>query len=142
MNAPAVGVVLVGAVLIAVAGCSGPAPEQPQATAAWVATASAAPSGGSADDPVIGVAYPFRLFTHCGIRWTEFAGRTWTATTPRPEPATVPDPTTGMGSYDGYAEGTMTLLAPDRARFDIAAPRSLPGGVEFTPTDETPPLCA
>lgn len=71
----------------------------------------------------------------------EFEGRTWRAVTPRPEPAIVPDPVTGMGSYDGYTEGTIARLGPDRVRFDVTAPRSLPGGVEFTPTNEPAPLC-
>lgn len=102
---------LVAAVLAAVAGCSAPGPEQPQQTAAQVATASAAPVGGSADDPVIGVAYPFDLLTHCGIRSAKFGGHWWLAVAPTDQPH--------PGGHDTTA-GTMTLVGPDDARFDYA----------------------
>ena len=64
------------------------------------------------------------------------------ATSSRPEPADLPD-SSGLIHYDGFTKGTMTLLAPDRARFDVTDPlvKPIPGGVEFTPTDETPALC-
>ena len=122
---------LIGATAAAVSACGSGA----------TAAEPSAPTPTSVNGHQIGAPYPIRLLTHCGIEWAKFAGQRWKATSPRPEPATVPDPTTGLGSYDGYTEGTMTLLAPDRVRFDVTAPRSLPGGVEFTPTDELAPLC-
>ncbi len=30
----------------------------------------------------VGIAYPYRLYTHCGVRWAYFDGRWWEATPP------------------------------------------------------------
>jgi hypothetical protein len=97
--------------------------------------ASAAPPPPPTEAPV-----PFRLLTHCGIEWAKFEGRIWRAEHPRPAPADVVA-SDGLIHVDGYTEGTMTRLGPDRVRFDVIAPQVLPGGVEFMATTETPPLC-
>jgi hypothetical protein len=59
-------------------------------------------------DAVPGTAYPFDLYTHCGVDLVQFAGRAW-----RAEPAddgTLPGP---------YLAGTMELLDHATARFVI-----------------------
>ncbi|MEK6443613.1 hypothetical protein [Pseudonocardia sp. T1-2H] len=75
--------VLVAAVLAVgvLGGCGAPA-----VVAAAPAAPAAAPTGGTVDDPVIGVAYPFELLTHCGIRAANFAGHWWRATAPTDQP--------------------------------------------------------
>jgi hypothetical protein len=105
------------------------------------ATAAEPPPPPTAVEPIKSP-QPVRLLTRCGIEWAKFDGRTWRATLSRPEPADLPD-SSGLIHYDGFTKGTMTLLAPDRARFDVTDPlvKPIPGGVDFTPTDEAPPLC-
>ena len=120
MNAPAVRVVLVAAVLAAVAGCSAAEPQpSPQTVAPPAPTTSTAPSGGSVDAPVVGVAYPFDLLTHCGIRSAKFGGHWWLAVAPTDQPHPAGHNTTA---------GTMTLISPDDARFHYAG-----GTAEFRP---------
>jgi hypothetical protein len=94
--------------------------------AAAPAAPAAAPTGGTVDDPVIGVAYPFQMPTHCGIQAASFGGHWWLATAP-----------TGTSGPVGpqYTAGTMTLVSPSDARFDYAG-----GTAEFTPT-ATPQPC-
>ncbi len=95
-------------------------------------------------DPEVGAAYPFDLYTHCGIRWTSFGGREWRAVEPAPEPADVPDDD-GMVSYDGYTSGTMTLLDEDLLRFTLTDPFAEGRGqtFDFVPMSDTDPrpLC-
>jgi hypothetical protein len=95
-------------------------------------------------DPEVGVAYPFDLHTHCGIRWTSFGGREWRAVEPAPEPADGPDDD-GTVSYDGYTIGTMTLLDEDLLRFTVTDPFAEGRGqtFDFVPMTDTDsrPLC-
>jgi hypothetical protein len=93
-----------------------------------VAVTPAAPTGGTVDDPVIGVGYPFELLTHCGIQAANFAGHWWRATAPTDQP---------HPGGKGYTAGTMTLVSPQDARFDY------PGGsAEFAPAEREPMRCA
>jgi hypothetical protein len=59
----------------------------------------------------IGKAYPFALYTHCGIRSADFDGRRWIA-----------DPILGSanpppGWGNPADKGSMELVSEDRARF-------------------------
>lgn len=79
--------------------------------------------------PALHTAYPFDLYTHCGIDVVQFAGGTWRATVPV---------TNGL---PGYVAGTLELLASDRARFIPAAGHDTGnvGVVDFVRTTSAPP---
>lgn len=93
-------------------------------------------------DPQIGVAYPFDLHTHCGIRFARFGGMWWEASTPRQDPQ-VRANADGSATYTNYTAGTMTLVGTGVARFTIddryVVAEEL--SITFFPTDETPPPC-
>ncbi|WP_189112971.1 hypothetical protein [Pilimelia terevasa] len=93
--------------------------------------------------PVRGEAYPYDLYTHCGIAFARFGGRTWLASSRRSEPATRPD-NAGLSTYTGYTAGTMTLVDPRTARFVIDLRRVAAGVhpvVTFRPTSRRAPVC-
>jgi hypothetical protein len=75
----------------------------------------------------IPMSQPFRLFTHCGILTTEFAGRTFYLA--ELYPARVSS-VGGMGNP--MVSGTMTLLSPHVARF------SDPAGNQILFVDQLP----
>ncbi|MEQ3553143.1 hypothetical protein WIS52_21960 [Pseudonocardia nematodicida] len=106
-------------VLLAVAGCSagerGPAP---------VPVAESE------------VREPVRVLSHCGVRWMQWQGRSWTAENPQPEPAPLPDPAGGTVTVDGYTTGVVTRTGPDSLIF--TAP-NLAGPVRFRPGPAPPP---
>jgi hypothetical protein len=87
------------------------------------AAASAAPeesgtsvTGGQLVVPApaeVGVAYPFDLYTHCGVRGADVAG-TWFAADP-PLVEGAGNPPAGWGNP--YQRGTLTLLTPSEALF-------------------------
>ena len=92
--------------------------------------------------PVIGVAYPFELPTHCGIRFAEFGGRTWLADG---DPA-VPDPrpaADGTVTNDGVTRGTMTEISSSEVVFAVDQTNYVGSTktVTFRPTTTQPPLC-
>jgi hypothetical protein len=94
--------------------------------------------------PVPGEAYPFDLYTHCGLGFARFGGRTWRAERPAPEPRPLPG-AGGRTRYTGYTAGTMTLVEEGTARFVIDKSRyEVPGSpvVIFHPTTTQPPTCA
>lgn len=62
---------------------------------------------------VVGQSYPYRLFTHCGILTAEFDGRQFIADVLPPDHG---DPTSTVLARP-VAEGTMTLVAHDKALF-------------------------
>ena len=106
------------AATLVVAGCGG--------TAATTATdTNRAPS--------VTVPQPFRLFTHCGILTTYFAGRTFYLETLDPSQVVKP---VGDPLGNPLATGSMTLLSPHLAEFtDVAGHRIrfvdyLPGEVD------------
>lgn len=78
------------------------------------------------EHPVVGVAYPYDLYVHCGIRHAKFGGRWWHAVPERP------------GQLGPYTPGTMTLVSADHARFDAADPRVT---VDFQPATDVPIPC-
>ena len=102
---------LVAAAALTLSACGAQAPAAPATPTAPPPAPAVAPTGGDVDHPVIGVAYPFELFTHCGIRTAEFGGRSWAAVHPTDQPH--------PGGHDTTA-GTMTLVSGDAARFDYA----------------------
>ena len=63
--------------------------------------------------PVVGVAYPFDLYTHCGIRGAELGG-VWFAVDP-PLVEGAGNPPAGWGNQ--YQRGAVTLLTADEAVF-------------------------
>jgi hypothetical protein len=90
----------------------------------------------------VGRTYPFDLYTHCGIEYAPFGGKTWKAVTPLPEPRAKAGED-GITVYSGYTAGTMTLVDASTARFvadlrytEVAAPV-----VEFEVSDEPAPGC-
>lgn len=101
------------------------------------------PTGGSIASPVIGVPYPFRLYTHCGIHYATFGGRTWSTARLVPEPTPRPD-NNGITTYDGYTPGTMALVNPTTLVFTFDPNRVIvtAAAVTFHPTSDRPPLCA
>jgi len=113
--------------------------ESESATAPTTATTAptSSPSGGGTDAEVA-----FSLLTHCGISSTEYAGRTWVAETPLPEPRMRAD-VTGTVTHDGYTEGTMTLVDDDLLRFVVTDPLVEGVGltVDFVPAPAPVPLC-
>jgi hypothetical protein len=105
-----------------------------------VPTASQSPNASADPGPIatrsgppqaeLGVAYPFDLYTHCGIRGARFAGREWTAIRPAADPQRLPD-STGITRYTGYIAGTMTLVRPDLLRFTLTDPYVSGAGQSF-----------
>jgi hypothetical protein len=64
-------------------------------------------------DTEIGVPYPHKLFVHCGVLGTHFAGRDWDASPPlQSSPGNPP-----QGWDENEEPGTITLESADRATF-------------------------
>ena len=93
-------------------------------------------------EPQVGVAYPFRLYSHCGIHYAQFAGRTWKSAKTVPEPTPRPD-ANGTTSYFGYTPGTMTMIDTNTLLFtiDVSKVDATVKTVAFHPTSEPPPGC-
>ena len=90
------------------------------------------PKPGPPDGPgaVIGVSYPFDLYTHCGVVSARFDGRDWNADPPLLDDYGA-NPPSGWGNP--FDRGTMTLLEPDLAEYrsdagQIARFRPRPAG--------------
>lgn len=144
---------LVGAAatcVLAVVGCGsgevadGPPPSvvtSPVPVAEVARVDPARPRSGPAE-PQLGVAYPFDLYTHCGVEFARFGGRWWQASPARPEPRprAAGDGTT---AYTGYTAGTMSLVGTEAARFviDLRYAEADEPVVTFFPTSEEPPPC-
>jgi hypothetical protein len=94
---------------------------------------------------VVGTAYPYRLFIHCGVPNVSFGGRAW-----RPVQQVGRyqgnRPVNGMATYDGYVTGTMTLEKAGTLRFTADnAITVAPFAVTFEAAVATPglrPACA
>ena len=105
------------------------------------ATMTASPASGTL---VIGKAYPYRLFIHCGVRKVAFGGRTWSPVQPVPQ-YRGNRPVNGTVTADGYVTGAMTLEAPGTLRFTADnAIAVVPFAVIFKPaaTPGLGPVCA
>jgi hypothetical protein len=83
--------------------------------------------------PSVGVAYPYDLMTHCGVRYAYFGGRWWEADSP-----SQVDPAKGSNPYTGYVPGTLTLTSQATARFD--QPHRITA--TFHPLDGQPQPCS
>jgi hypothetical protein len=96
-------------------GCTNSETEAPRAKhdSAPAPGAAAAPPGKA----VLGRAYGFQLFVHCGVLGTRFDGRNWDADPPLTDGSGNPPP----GWDENTEEGTMTLVAADRAVFRSAS---------------------
>jgi hypothetical protein len=114
----------------------------PTVTSQTATLPAATPPGGTTLRPALGVAYPFDLSTHCGIRFASFGGRTWLAVgspaVPNPRPAAD-----GMLTHAGYTNGTMTETSTNELAFVVDqttsfGPTTL---VTFRPTTAQPPQC-
>lgn len=128
--AAAIGVIVVGAVVVGTAVTPGQHPSNPVALPAVsdsrgsssVAMSTQPPPSSQyrtgPADPQVGVGYPFDLYTHCGIDFTRFGGRYWQAAAPLPEPSPLPD-AQGVTTYTGYVSGVMTLVDQQTARFVV-----------------------
>ena len=83
--------------------------------------------------PSVGVAYPYDLLTHCGVRYAYFEGRWWEADSPSSR-----DLAKGSNPYTGYVAGTMTLTSDATARFDL--PHTITA--TFHPLSGLPKACS
>jgi hypothetical protein len=112
---------------------SSPTPATPGPTAARPEV-TGPPGVGTAtgpDRPAVGVAYPYDLYVHCGIRYARFGGRWWHAD---PEQAAPREPEIG----GVYIRGTMTLASADEARFEGLSQKIT---ARFVPFAGDPPPC-
>jgi hypothetical protein len=148
-RAAALGVV---ALAMLAAGCARPgaaatAPPDSPATAKLPARALVEPvdplnprTGPGAAE--VGRTYPFDLYTHCGIEYAPFGGKTWKAVTPLPEPRAKAGEN-GITVYSGYTAGTMTLVDTSTARFvvDVRYADVDEPVVEFAVSDKPAPGC-
>jgi hypothetical protein len=85
-------------------------------------------------EPTVGMAHPFQLYSHCGIHYAVFAGKTWKAVTAVPE-------SSGIGF--NYTPGTMTLVDANTLVFTIDTTKihASVKTVTFYPTTDQPPGC-
>jgi hypothetical protein len=90
----------------------------------------------------VGRTYPFDLYTHCGIEYAPFGGKTWKAVTPLPEPRAKAGED-GITVYSGYTAGTMTLVDASTARFvaDLRYTEVAASVVEFEVSERPAPGC-
>ncbi|MDX3230824.1 hypothetical protein [Streptomyces sp. ME19-01-6] len=85
--------------------------------------------------PKVQVAYPYDMYTHCGIEWADFGGKTWKISGVGPSISKRVEGDIPEG--DTVGAGYMTLLSKDEAVFEAA---DFPP-VYFKATKETPPRC-
>ncbi|GAA3018444.1 hypothetical protein LV79_001611 [Actinokineospora globicatena] len=86
---------------------------------------------------------PFRLYTHCDIRFVRYNGQAWAAEREYPDPTRAPGPD-GSTAYDGYISGRMVEVDERTLRFvtDPGFVIGEPAEVVFHPTTAEIPLCA
>jgi hypothetical protein len=82
-------------------------------TLAADAAASAPGEGQALSSPEVGIAYPFDLYTHCGVLGTDVGGVWFAAAPPLVEGAG--NPPAGWGNP--YQPGTLTLVDTEEAVF-------------------------
>ncbi len=85
-------------------------------------------------DPEAGDAYPFDLYTHCGIVGADVGGRWFAADPPLAEGSGPP-----VGWGDPYQRGTLILQGADEAVFRDDAGHEL--RLRAAPDSERPPPC-
>lgn len=90
------------------------------------------------DVAVIGVAYPYDLYVHCGGAYARFSGHDWSivdAPPGDPGPSPVGN---GVMAYTGYLAGWMTLLDSSTAIFTFSGSRT---PFVYRETSTPGPLC-
>jgi hypothetical protein len=88
--------------------------------------------------PVLGKAYPYDLYVHCGGEYAAFAGASWRTANPPGDPGATVNPD-GTATYTGYLAGWMTLLNQDTAVFAVAGTTKL---ITYQRTAQDGPVCA
>ncbi|WP_121391801.1 hypothetical protein [Actinokineospora cianjurensis] len=93
-------------------------------------------------EAAVGVAVPFQLPTHCGIKYARFADKWWRAEQESPDPRRVLA-ADGSGSYTGSVPGRVVLVDERTLRFtvDSGVIEGGPTEVVLHPTADQPPLC-
>jgi hypothetical protein len=86
---------------------------------------------------MIGVAYPYDLYVHCGGEYARFSSQLWIADHPPGDPGPTPAEN-GVMVYTGYVAGWMTKLDGVTAIFTFSARRT---PIVYRVTDDEPPLC-
>lgn len=117
-------VALAGVAITVAAGCgeSEPVATERSGTAPAERTAPGPPREcfpGKKGEPCVagaevGVRYPYRLYTHCGVLGAYFDGRWWRARPPLSDGSG--NPPEGWGNP--FEDGTLTLLEGDVAEFE------------------------
>jgi hypothetical protein len=85
--------------------------------------------------PVQHRAYPYEIYTHCGIKWVEFGRRWWVLDSVHPGAEQVRGERRWQNGET--LAGYMTLTGPDTANFDAAGTPTL----QFVPSKVDPPGC-
>lgn len=91
---------------------------------------------GTVARPEPGVAYEYHLYVHCGIRAAWFGDREWVVVSTTSVPPNSGDDADRQPDLN-YRRGSMTLVAPDRARFAWDG-----GTADFVPATTPPAPCA
>lgn len=94
-------------------------------------------------EPELGIAYPYDLYSHCGIMFAKFGGKVWKADDAVGAWAPRPDDR-GAVVDSGYTAGTMTMIDADTIVFAVDERRYVTDGsveIVYHPTTEEPPTC-
>ena len=118
-------------------------PPAAQVTAGTTSPSQSNPSstGRSNTGPPVGLSGPMTVSAHCGIRYADFAGKTW-ETTPLPTPDPVPD-SNGLMHSVNVVNGQATVTAPGVLTFVVIDPTVTINAqtIIFHNTTATPPSC-
>jgi hypothetical protein len=123
--------------LLGLAGCTATDPPAQKAPTGM----DTAPSETSAAPPTTATGEPFSLYTHCGFSTAVYADQDWVAVAVTPPPALADPPdATGLATYDGYTDGTMTLVSDSLLRFVVTDRTAADVGltVDFVPAAAPP----
>ncbi len=87
---------------------------------------------------MVGVAYRYDLYVHCGGAYAYFSGQMWIADI-RPGDAGATRDENGVMTYTGYLAGWMTKVDLFNAIFTTSRRRT---SIVYRVTDAEPPVCA
>ena len=110
-----------GVIAASAAGCTSASSTASQSAAVTHAASQAAQAATPTAPRVIGglvvgKAYAYRLYIHCGVGKIMYGGRTWSPVPPVPQYHGNRS-VNGQTTYDGYVTGTMTLEQAGILRF-------------------------